>query len=80
MCVPRSNQAAAGQGSVAAASQISVALKYLGFNYKNFHPIKLRHVVNQNRSATANMSSAHYSRCQEDTLSPQKLSAVLYSG
>lgn len=28
-----------GQGSVAAGSQISVALKYPGFNYKKFHPI-----------------------------------------
>nr|XP_014122354.1 uncharacterized protein LOC106629377 [Zonotrichia albicollis] len=36
--------------------------------------------VNQNRSATANRSSAHYSRCQEGTQSPQKPSAVLYSG
>ncbi|XP_057875439.1 uncharacterized protein LOC131080855 [Melospiza georgiana] len=36
--------------------------------------------VNPNRSATANRSCAHYSRCQEGTQSPQKPSAVLYSG
>lgn len=40
----RSNQAAAAQSSVAAGSQISVALQYWGFNYKNFHPINLQHV------------------------------------
>lgn len=63
-------------GSVAAGSQISVALKYQGFNYKNFHPISLRRLY-QDTSASANTSSAHCSRCQED---PQKPSAVLSSG